>query len=76
MKSDGEGYGSCFDADLNNHGVVDTADLVLYGVVHRSRQGNERYDPMMDYNNDLAINTMDLWIIKIWYFKGSLVLST
>ncbi len=50
--------------------MVKTADLAFYGVAHRSRQGDSCYDSMMDFNNDLAINTMDLWIFKIWYFSS------
>jgi len=52
--SDGDGYGNACDADLNNDGQVNFADLAIF----RSRFGSG--DPDADLNGDGVVNFADL----------------
>ncbi|MES9944477.1 MAG: RHS repeat-associated core domain-containing protein [Candidatus Thiodiazotropha sp.] len=75
IDSDGDGYGNRCDTDLNNDGIIDNADLTLYLQTHNTRlvggrDNGRQYNPMMDFNNDQAINGLDLWILKTWYFSS------
>ncbi|MCG8485959.1 MAG: DUF6531 domain-containing protein, partial [Chromatiales bacterium] len=75
VDSDGDGYGNRCDPDLNNDGVVDHDDLMLYLPTRNtslvgSQPSGRQYNPMMDFNSDQAINGLDLWILKTWYFSS------
>ncbi|MES9994418.1 MAG: RHS repeat-associated core domain-containing protein [Candidatus Thiodiazotropha sp.] len=75
VDSDGDGYGNRCDTDLNNDGVVDNADLALYLQAHNTKlvggwPNGRQYDPLMDFNDDQAVNGLDLWIFKTWYFSS------
>ncbi|MGF1644418.1 MAG: DUF4038 domain-containing protein [Thiotrichales bacterium] len=52
--SDGDGYGNACDADLNNDGIVNGLDLVLF------RQRFLTNDPHADFNGDGVVNGLDL----------------
>jgi hypothetical protein len=62
--TDGDGYGSRCDGDLNNDGNTNTLDLNLYKQAHRSAVGDANYDVDADFNGDGTINTLDLNIYK------------
>lgn len=62
--TDGDGFGNPCDGDLNNDFKTNTLDLNLYKLVHRTKEGNSKYDPNADFNNDGEINTLDLNIYK------------
>jgi pimeloyl-ACP methyl ester carboxylesterase len=56
--SDGDGFGNRCDADLNNDGAVNMADLDLF----RQRFGSS--DPDADLNGDGVVNFADLAIFR------------
>jgi len=56
--TDGDGFGNRCDADLNNDGVVNFADLHLF----RQRFGSN--DPDADFNGDGVVNFADLAIFN------------
>lgn len=56
--TDGDGYGNQCDADFNNDGVVNFADLASF----RARFGST--DPDADLNGDGAVNFADLAIFR------------
>lgn len=56
--SDGDGFGNRCDADLNNDGTVNFADLQLF----RQRFGSS--DPDADFNGDGVVNFADLAIFN------------
>jgi hypothetical protein len=62
--TDGDGYGSLCDGDLNNDGATNTLDLNLYKLAHRTTVGDANYNPDADFNGDGTINTLDLNIYK------------
>ncbi|MEW8693750.1 MAG: RHS repeat-associated core domain-containing protein, partial [Candidatus Thiodiazotropha endolucinida] len=60
---------------LNNDGVVDNTDLALFAQTYNTRAvggrpNGRQYNPMMDFNNDQAVNPLDLWIFKVWFFSS------
>ena len=61
--TDGDGYGNRCDADLNNDGVVNFADLALF----RQRFGT--VDPDADFNGDGVVNFQDLAIFAQLFGK-------
>jgi hypothetical protein len=61
--SDGDGYGNMCDADLDNNGKVNFADLAMF----RSAFGT--VDPNYDLNGDGRVNFADLAILKSWFGK-------
>jgi hypothetical protein len=56
--TNGDGYGNLCDADLNNNGIVNAADLGLF----RARFGTP--DPDADFNGDGVVNAVDLGIMR------------
>jgi len=68
--TDGDNFGNSCDGDLNNDGIVNDADLMMYRPAHRSREGDSRYNPDMDFNGDNVINTLDLQLLRNWYFNA------
>ncbi len=52
--TDNDGYGNACDADLNNDGMVNGLDLVLF------RQRFLTSDPHADFNGDGTVNGLDL----------------
>ncbi|MEW8000867.1 MAG: RHS repeat-associated core domain-containing protein [Candidatus Thiodiazotropha endolucinida] len=75
VDTDGDGYGNRCDTDLNNDGVVDNTDLALFAQTYNTRAvggrpNGRQYNPMMDFNNDQAVNPLDLWIFKVWFFSS------
>lgn len=62
--SDGDGYGNACDADLNNDGIVNFADLAIV------RQRFFTSDPHSDLNGDGIINFADLAILKQRFFQA------
>ncbi|MES9976471.1 MAG: RHS repeat-associated core domain-containing protein [Candidatus Thiodiazotropha sp.] len=75
VDTDGDGYGNRCDTDLNNDGVVDNTDLALFAQTYITRAvggrpNGRQYNPMMDFNNDRAVNPLDLWIFKVWFFSS------
>jgi RHS repeat-associated protein len=75
VDSDEDGYGNRCDTDLNNDGVVNNTDLALYFQTHNTtadggQPDGKQYNPMMDFNNDQAINRWDLRIFKLWYVSS------
>ncbi len=62
--SDGDGYGNRCDADLNNDGTVNFADLAALRAVFFSNDANA------DLNRDGVVNFADLAILKSLFFKA------
>lgn len=60
---DGDGFGNLCDADFNNDGVVNFADLALF----RGRFGTSQ--PELDLNGDGAVNFADLAIFRALFGK-------
>ncbi|MGF1644419.1 MAG: S8 family serine peptidase [Thiotrichales bacterium] len=56
--TDGDGYGNLCDADLNNDGMVNGLDLVLF------RQRFLTNDPHADFNGDGFVNGLDLVMFR------------
>lgn len=61
--SDGDGYGNICDADLDNNGRVNFADLAMF----RSAFGTA--DPDYDLNGDARVNFADLAVLKSLFGK-------
>ncbi len=61
--SDGDGYGNICDADLDNNGKVNFADLAMF----RSAFGSA--DPNYDLNDDARVNFADLAVLKSLFGK-------
>ena len=61
--TDGDGFGNACDADLNNDGIVNFADLALMKRVFFTS------DPAADLNGDGVVNFSDLAILKAAFFK-------
>ena len=61
--TDGDGFGNACDADLNNDGIVNFADLALMKRVFFTS------DPDADLNGDGVVNFSDLAILKAAFFK-------
>jgi hypothetical protein len=61
--SDGDGYGNICDADLDNNGRVNFADLAMF----RSAFGTA--DPNCDLNGDGRVNFTDLAALKSLFGK-------
>lgn len=61
--SDGDGYGNICDADLDNNGRVNFADLAMF----RSAFGTT--DPNYDLNGDGRVNFADLAVLKSLFGK-------
>ena len=59
---DGDGYGNLCDPDLNNDGVVNFPDLVLFANVFLTN------DPLADFNGDGVVNFVDLPILAGLFF--------
>ena len=59
--SNGDNYGNICDADLNNDGVVNVADVVLF----RQRFGTT--DPHADFNGSGFVNFADLTILRQYF---------
>ena len=60
---DGDSYGNACDADLNNDGVVNFADLA------QLKRAFFTDDPLADLNADGVVNFADLAIMKKSFFK-------
>jgi len=56
--TDGDGYGNTCDADLNNNGVVNAQDTVLF----RARLGTA--DPDADFNGNGTVNAQDTVLFR------------
>lgn len=63
IDSDGDQFGNACDADLNDDGIVNFADLARMKVVFFKR------DPNADLNGDGIVNFTDLAILKGSFFK-------
>ena len=61
--TNGDGYGNICDADLNNDGIVDNADLTIMKARFYS------HDPDADLNGDGSVNAGDLAIMKAYFGK-------
>jgi hypothetical protein len=59
--SNGDGYGNVCDADLNNDGVVNALDSLLFRPLFGSR------DPNADFNGDGIVNSIDSTIFRSLY---------
>ena len=62
--SNGDGYGNRCDADLNNDGAVNFADLAILKANFFTAY------PDADFNYDHAVNFADLAILKSMFFEG------
>ena len=56
--TDGDGFGNMCDADLNNDGIVNFADLARFKEVYGTA------DPHADFNGDGVVDDQDLEILK------------
>lgn len=63
--TNGDGYGNLCDADLNNNGIVNTQDLVVFKAAFGSIGANLD----ADFNGDGVVNTKDLTIFKALFGK-------
>lgn len=61
--TNGDGYGNVCDADLNNDGAVNFADLGLMRAVFFTA------DPDADLNGDGAVNFADLGLLRSLFFQ-------
>jgi hypothetical protein len=61
--TDGDGYGNLCDADLNNSGFVNMADLALF------RQKFGTNDAHADFNGSGFVNYADLGILSVGFGK-------
>jgi len=66
--SNGDGYGNRCDADLNNDGLVNFADLGLLRQVFLTASTDPNFDPDADFNGDGLINFSDLGVIRSGFF--------
>jgi cytochrome c5 len=62
--TDGDHYGNACDADLNNSGFVDAADLALFKSVYMSSDANA------DFNDSNYVDAGDLTLFKGMYRKA------
>jgi len=56
--SNGDGYGNLCDADLNNDGITNSLDLVLFKLAFMGSDANS------DLNGDGIVNSLDLGLVK------------
>ncbi|MCC7259187.1 MAG: hypothetical protein IT486_12555 [Gammaproteobacteria bacterium] len=61
--TDGDGYGNRCDADLDNSGFVNAADLGIFKLRYLTA------DPHADFNGDGFVNAGDLGIFKQLYLR-------
>lgn len=62
IDTDADGYGNACDADYNNDGAVNFADLTLFKGAFSSS------NPLFDCNNDGIVNFPDLGCLKKQFF--------
>jgi len=53
--------------DINNDGVVNTLDLNIYKLAHRTTCGDPAYNSFADFNKDCEVNAIDLNILRKAY---------
>ena len=51
------------EGDLNMDGVIDKYDLVMLLDAFGTKKGEEKYNPMADFNQDDIINLSDLAVL-------------
>jgi hypothetical protein len=67
--TDGDGYGNLVDADYNNDGIVDNADLTIFQAAFNSLSGSARFNEHADHNNDGVVGNTDLTILSNLFGK-------
>jgi hypothetical protein len=63
--SNSDGYGNACDADLNNDGNVNFADLNLFRIAFTTKKS----DSDADFNSDGIVNISDFYVFKDLYGK-------
>ncbi|MBT8135397.1 MAG: M4 family metallopeptidase [Gammaproteobacteria bacterium] len=64
VDSDGDGYGNFCDADLDNTGLVDLADLALFRTYFLTTPSSGNWTPAADLNSDGTVDLLDLGLVR------------
>ncbi len=62
--TDGDGFGSLCDADLDNNLIVDVADFLLLRDALGTRVGDPRFLPAADFDGDGVIGRADVGVMR------------
>lgn len=68
LDSNGDGFGSLCDPDLNNDFAVNFTDLARIKIAFFSRPGDAAWDPDADFDGTGQVNFADLGIMKERFF--------
>lgn len=66
--TNGDGFGSACDPDLNNDNVVNVVDLGLLRSVFFSTPDNSNWEADADFNGDDVVNVIDLGTMRAFFF--------
>lgn len=61
--TDGDGWANIADADFNNDGIVNTADVAIWSAANGSSIGGPSYNPHADMNGDGFVNIADYTLL-------------
>ncbi|NND61420.1 MAG: peptidoglycan DD-metalloendopeptidase family protein [Gammaproteobacteria bacterium] len=68
LDSNGDGYGNACDADINDDGIVNFADLNQLKLAMFSAVGDANWNPAADFDGSGTINFVDLLTMKTQFF--------
>lgn len=68
--TNGDGYGNACDADIDDDGIVNSADLALIKAAFFTQTGKPGYDQDTDLDGDGRINFGDLAIMKASFLSA------
>ncbi len=68
LDSNGDGFGNACDADLNDDGTINFADLQILKAALFSNPSLPNWNPHADFNGDGAINFADLQVMSDSFF--------
>ena len=68
LDSNGDGYGNACDADIDNNGTINFADLQILKAAFFSNPAQPNWNPDADFNGDGNINFADLQVMSDSFF--------